>query len=424
MEVKLAYGRDGLCLDLPDPVDVVTSPFVPGLADEAQALREALRHPIQSAPLAAKVRPGDRVVIAHTDITRATPNARILPVLLDELEGAGVRRGDITLLNALGTHRQQTAAELRAMLGDAVVDRYHCVQHNANDDAMLVPLGTTSLGHPVRVNRLFLEADVRILTGFIEPHFFAGFSGGPKGVLPALAGAESVLTNHGSAMIAHPKATWGVTTGNPIWEEMREVALRTDPTFLVNVALNARHEITGVFAGDMLASHAAGCEFVRRTAMVPVETPYDIVVTTNSGYPLDQNLYQSVKGMSAASRVVRAGGTIVMAAACEDGVPNHGCYAELLQQGGSPQGVLDLLARPGFSQQDQWQVQIQALIQLHAQVLVFSGGLTDSQISQALFTPCHDLAAAVAEGRAHLGAGARVCVMPEGPQTIAYLTRN
>src|SRR5207247_3472991 len=136
--------------------------------------------------------------------------------------------------------------------------------------------------------RLYMEADVRILTGFIEPHFFAGFSGGPKGVLPSIAGADSVLTNHGYAMIAHPNATWGVTEGNPIWEEMREVALRTNPTFLLNVTLNSAREITSVFAGDMLAAHAAGCAFVKEHAMAAVAAPFDVVITTNSGYPLDQ----------------------------------------------------------------------------------------------------------------------------------------
>jgi nickel-dependent lactate racemase len=421
MQVKLAYGRHGLDLDLPDPVDVIAAPGAAGLADEAGALRQALRQPIESAPLAARVKPGDRVVIAHSDITRATPNDRILPVLLAELEEAGVRRQDITLLNALGTHRQQTVAELRAMLGAAVFENYRCLQHDAYADADLTTLGQTRFGHPVRVNRHFLEADVRLLTGFIEPHFFAGFSGGPKGVLPALAGAESVLTNHGQAMIAHPQATWGVTEGNPIWEEMLEAALAARPTFLLNVTLNARRAITGVFAGDLRAAHAAGCAFVRAHSMVPVAAPYDVVITTNSGYPLDQNLYQSVKGMSAANRIVRQGGAIIMAAACEDGLPDHGRYAELLRTAGSPQGVLDLLAQPGFTAQDQWQVQIQALIQQRAEVLVYSDGLTDAQIAAALFTPCPDIARAVAGLRARHGPAARVCVMPDGPQTIAYL---
>lgn len=421
MKVNLAYGHTGLVVDLPDYTDVLTSRFVAGLPDEAAAIRAALRNPIGAPPLQALVKPGDSVVIVHTDITRATPNERMLPVLLAELERAGIARQDITLLNALGTHRPQTDAELRKMLGNGVVDQYRCLQHNAFDDANLIPLGKTANGHPVRVNRRFLEADVRILTGFIEPHFFAGFSGGPKGVLPSIAGAESVFSNHGRAMIAHPKAAWGVTVGNPIWEEMREAALMARPTFLINVTLNAQRQITGIFAGEMLAAHAEGCNFVRQNAMIPVAEPYDLVVTTNSGYPLDQNLYQCVKGMSAAQQIVRQGGAIVLAGACQDGLPDHGKYATLLQEGGSPQGVLDLIARPGFSEQDQWQVQIQAQIQLHANVHVYSDGLSDAQIQRALFTPCRDIERMVMALQADQRRPLRICAMPEGPQTIAYL---
>jgi nickel-dependent lactate racemase len=324
-------------------------------------------------------------------------------------------------MNALGTHRPQTDAELRMMLGDRIVDEYRCLQHDAFDDSILTPLGHTKLGHPVRINRHFLDADVRILTGFIEPHFFAGFSGGPKGVLPALAGQESVMTNHGRNMIANEKAAWGITEGNPIWEEMREVALLTQPTFLLNVTLNVNKQITGVFAGDMLAAHAEGCRFVRDQAMVGVDAAYDVVVTTNSGYPLDQNLYQCVKGMSAARQVVSKGGAIVMAGACQDGLPDHGRYAELLARGGSPQGVLELLAQPGFGAQDQWQVQVQAMIQLHADVYVYSEGLSDQQIRNALFEPTRDVAATVTRLQDEVGKDARICVLPEGPQTVAYL---
>lgn len=421
MQIKLAYGHEGLTVNLPDYTNVVETRFTPGLPDESRVICQALRRPIGSAPLAELVRPGDTVVIEHSDITRPTPNDRIMPVLLAELEGAGIAREDITLLNALGTHRPQTEAELRLMLGDQIVDNYRCLQHDGYDDANLVPLGTTSRGNSVRINRRFLEADVRILTGFIEPHFFAGFSGGPKGVLPALAGAESVQTNHGRQMIAHPNATWGVTVGNPIWEEMREVALMTKPTFLLNVTLNNRREITSVFGGDMLAAHAAGCEFVRQSAMVGVDAPYDIVITTNSGYPLDQNLYQAVKGMSAANQVAREGGSIVIAAACQDGLPNHGRYAALLAEAGSPQRMLEMIAQPGFSEPDQWQVQIQAMIQLRADVYVYSDGLTDAQIERALFIPCRNIAKTVAQLQQKYGPAARICVIPDGPQTIAYL---
>ncbi|MFN8472231.1 MAG: nickel-dependent lactate racemase [Anaerolineae bacterium] len=419
MRVQLEYGREGLTVDVPTTTRVIVSPWVPSVPDEAEVLRAALRHPVGSAPLAAKVKPGDTVVITHSDITRATPNDRILPVLIAELESAGVHRDDITLLNALGTHRPQTERELRRMLGDAIVDNYRCLQHNAFDDANLIPLGTTALGHSARINRTYMEADARILTGFIEPHFFAGFSGGPKGVLPALAGEESVRTNHGYGMIANANSTWAETDKNPIWREMVEVAARTNPTFLLNVTLNADKRITGVFAGDLLEAHRAGCEFIREHNMVEIDELFDIVITTNSGYPLDQNLYQTVKGMSAAARIVRDGGAIIMAAGCEDGVPNHGKYAELLLRGGSPQGVLDMVAQPGFSEHDQWQVQIQAIIQ--ADVHVYSDGLIDEQIRAALFIPCRSIEATVASLLQRYGANARIAVLPEGPQTVAYL---
>jgi len=424
MQVHLAYGKRGLDIQVPHSATVVESRFVPGLSDELAAIRGALRQPIQRPPLRDLVRPGHSVVIVHSDLTRPMPNDRVLPVLFAELEAAGVRREAITLLNALGTHRRQTEDELVAMLGANVVSNYRCVQHDCWDDENLLPLGETRFGHPVRINRSYLEADVKILTGFIEPHFFAGFSGGPKGVLPSIAGADSVLTNHGSQMIGHAQATWGVTYGNPIWEEMLEVALRTEPTFLLNVTLNRQREITGVFAGDLQAAHAAGCEFCRQSAMAPVPQLFDIVITTNSGYPLDLNLYQAVKGMSAAARVVRPGGAIIAAAECSDGLPDHGEYGNLLRAADGPQGLLDRLQAPGFSCLDQWEAQIQALIQLRAEVHVYSDGLTDEQIRQALLIPCQSIEETLEQLRQRYGPQATICVLPEGPQTIPVLEQG
>lgn len=421
MHVPIAYGRKGLTVELPAQTDIIQSAPLPGLEDEPSAIRSALRSPIGSAPLQERVSRGDKVVVTHSDITRPVPNDRILPVILEELESAGVRREDITLLNALGTHRQQTEDELSMMLGEKIASNYRCLQHNAFDDSNLVSMGTTSLGNPVRLNRLLVDSDFRVYTGFIEPHFFAGYSGGPKAVLPALSGAESVLSNHGREMIAAPKSTWGNVEGNPIWEEMREVALKTMPAFLVNVTINPSHEITGIFAGDLLKAHQQGRAFVKQHVMVGVDAPYDIVITSNNGYPLDQNLYQTVKGMSAASRIVRKGGAIIMCAECLDGLPDHGRYAELLAEGGTPQGVLDMIAQPGFGEQDQWQVQIQAQIQINANVYVYSDGLTDAQIERALLTPCRDLKKTINDLSTKYGPNSRICVMPEGPTTIAYV---
>ena len=421
MQINLAYGRNGLTIDVPDHTHILEGRFTPGLLYEKNAILTALRDPIQSPPLKELIIPGNKVVVVHTDITRATPNDRILPILLEEIESAGIERKDIILLNGLGTHRPQTALELRTLLGDEIFDNYRCIQHDCHDSQELISLGKTSLGHPVRINRTYLEADVRILTGFVEPHFFAGFSGGPKAVLPSLAGAESVFSNHGLEMIAHPQSTWGITKGNPIWEEMREVALLTRPDFLLNVTLNTQRQITGVYAGDMLAAHAAGSKFVKENSMVAVAHPYDIAITTNSGYPLDQNLYQSIKGLSAASQVVRHGGAIILAAACEDGLPAHGRYADLLTTGGSPGGVLEMISQPGFYAQDQWQVQIQAQIQKSNAVFVFSDGLTTEQIQSALFIPCLNITTTINNLLQRFGNTARICAIPDGPQVIPYL---
>jgi nickel-dependent lactate racemase len=422
--VKLAYGKTGLDLTLPQDanVTVVEPVFVPALPDPVGALRDALRKPSGSPPLRDLVGPDDRVAIVFSDITRPAPNHLMMPVVLEEL--AHVPAENITLFNALGTHRPNTVEELQEMLGDAILSSYRITQNDAFDPATQVNLGTTSQGHEVWINRCFVESEVKILTGFIEPHFFAGFSGGGKAVMPGMAGQQTVLGNHDATMVGHPNSTWGITVGNPIWEEIREVALKTKPTFLLNVTLNRDKAITGVFAGDLDAAHAAGCTFVRKTAMVPVPHPFDIVITTNSGYPLDLNLYQSVKGMSAAAQVVREGGAIIIAAECWDGIPDHGLYGQLLRDADSPQALLETINTPGFLEQDQWEAQIQALIQLKADVYVRTDNLTPEQIEGALLLPCASIEATVEELRGRYGRQATICVLPEGPQTIPYVQRS
>ncbi len=420
--VHLAYGKQGLTVRFPDdvPVTVIEPRFVPGLPDEAAAIRDALRAPIGSPPLQDLVRPTDTVAVVFSDITRPMPNDRVLPVLLDELAAAGVPDSHVVLINALATHRSQTEAELRRMLGDAIVERYRIVQHDAWDGANLVPVARNRAGRMVRVNRAYMEASVRILTGFIEPHFFAGFSGGPKAVLPGIADIESILDNHGPEMIAHPQATWAVTCGNPIWEEMQEVALATAPTFILNVSLNQKRQITGVFAGDLTAAHRAGVAFVRKHALQPVPEPFDIVITSNSGYPLDLNLYQAVKGMSAAAQIVRPGGNIIVVAECWDGIPDHGEYKRLLWEATSPEDILARVLTPGFRCQDQWEAQIQAQVQRKARVHVYADGLSDEDLRRAHVIPCRS----VEETVAHLlreNPRATMAILPDGPQTVPYI---
>ncbi|MBI2924930.1 MAG: nickel-dependent lactate racemase [Verrucomicrobia bacterium] len=419
MKVNLAYGQGHLTVELPDERTTVIEPaHNPGLPDERGAVLAALQGPIGARPLREWIKPGDRLCITFTDLTRATPNHRLIPWLLEHLRD--VPRENITLLNQLGTHRPNTHAELEKLLTPEVVARYRVVNHEPENPAALVQFGTTRDGTPALLNRHLVEADVRIVTGFIEPHFFAGFSGGPKGIMPGVAGLQTVMSNHGARNIGDPKAAFGITVGNPIWEEMRDIALRVGPSFLLNVSLNEQRQITGVFAGGLLGAHKVGIEFVRRSAMQRVKARFEIVVTTNSGYPLDLNLYQGVKGASAAARIVQEGGLIILACECREGVPAGSPLDKLLRSASSSEEILALLATPGFVRPEQWQAQIQSLIQRKAQLLVHSS-LPDDVIRAAHLKPCPDITAAVNERLGQLGPEARVAVLPQGPLTIPYL---
>jgi nickel-dependent lactate racemase len=418
MKIELAYGRGHLPIELPDGHTTVIKPsHNPGLPDERAAVLEALDKPIAAPRLKAWIKSGSRVCIVFTDITRATPNDRLIPWLLEYLSSAEPHQ--VTLLNGLGTHRSNTRTELEQLLTPAVVSAYRVLNHEPENPEALVAYGTTRDGTPALLNRHLAEADVRIITGFIEPHFFAGFSGGPKGIMPGVAGLETVMSNHGARNIADPNSTFGVTKGNPIWEEMRDIALRPGASFLLNVALNEQREITGVFAGDLLAAHRAGCEFVRRSAMQPVKAAFDLVITTNSGYPLDLNLYQSVKGMSAGARILKPGGTLIMACECSDGVPSGSSFDRLLRTAANPEEVLSRLAA-GETQPDQWQAQIQALLQRKATIQLRSS-LSDEQVRAAHLCPCNDIQSAVTEFLSTSVNGVRIGVLPQGPLTIPYL---
>ena len=420
--VKLAYGKNGLWVNLDEgwDVQIVQPRYIAEVIDPVAALKGALRNPVGSPALRDRVQAGDSIGIIFNDITRATPSRLIIEAVLEQV--AHIPAKQVTLFNALGTHRENTQAELRGMLGDALVDGCRIVQNNCQDLATQVQVGVTRSGNPIWLNRELVACDLKILTGFIEPHFFAGFSGGGKAVMPGMAGLTTILGNHSAVNIADPHATWGMTHGNPIWEEVMEAAHLAGETFLVNVTLNRDKEITGVFAGDLDQAHASGCAAVRDSAMVGVDQPFDIVLTSNSGYPLDLNLYQTVKGMSAAAQVVKPGGAIIAAAECWDGIPAHGLFAELLGSAGSPQALLDQIHAPGFLKQDQWQAQVLAQILTRADVYLYSGRLSDEQISAAMINPVSSIEGTIADLLRKYGPGARICVLPEGPVTIPYIT--
>jgi nickel-dependent lactate racemase len=419
MKVELAYGSGMLPVDFPDDRTTVIEPgHAPALPDERAAVLAALEAPIAAKPLREWIHPGAKICITFSDITRATPNERIIPWLLDHL--AAVPRENITLVNQTGTHRPNTRAELETMLTPEVVANYRVINHECEKTDDLRQVGLTRNGTPALINRHVVEADVRIVTGFIEPHFFAGFSGGPKGIMPGTAGLETVMCNHGAKNIGNPNAGFGVTDGNPLWEELRDIALLVGPSFVLNVTLDPGRSITGVFAGDLVRAHREGCEFVRRTAMRQVDAPFDIVVTTNSGYPLDLNLYQSVKGLRAGARILKPGGTLIIASECREGVPAGSPCDTLMRSVSSPAEMLAKIEAPGFRFAEQWQPHIQALIQSSAEVLVHSL-IPDDVLRAVHLAPCHDIAAAVRERLAKLSSDARVAVLPHGPLTVPYV---
>ncbi|MEK3914777.1 nickel-dependent lactate racemase [Paenibacillus sp. FSL H7-0331] len=418
METFLQYGKDALRINVPDHSKVIEPSHLEGLQDDKAAVMEALQHPIGVPPLREMVKATDKVAIVISDITRPTPNHKLVPWLIEEL--AHVPAEQFVIINGTGTHRDQTREEFVQMLGEEVVDKVRVINHHCHNKDELVNLGRISFGCDAYLNKEYVEADFRIVTGFIEPHFFAGFSGGPKGIMPGIAGIETILTFHNARMIGDPLATWGNMEHNPLQEMAGEVNRLCKPEFMLNVALNKDKEITQVFAGELFEAHKQGCAFAKEHAMVPVEQRFDVVITSNSGYPLDQNLYQAVKGMSAAHKIVKQGGTIIVASECSDGIPDHGNYAGILQLRKTPQEILELINDPSFSQFDQWQVQKQAVVQVWADVYVRSS-LPDGLIEQAMLKPSANIDDTLQQLAHKYGESMSVAVLPLGPLTIPYV---
>lgn len=420
MHTHLQYGIDGLGVEIPsDNVTTLAPRFVPGLADEAAGFREAVRAPINAQPLRKMIKASDRVAVVIPDITRPLPTDRLLGWLFAELEH--VPAENFVIVNGTGSHRGNTPEELDKMVGAEIARRYRIVNHNAHDPATMKLAGKTKDGRAVYFNREYVEADRRIVMGFIEPHFMAGFSGGYKGVFPAIADIDAIMHYHRAEVIGDVRSTWGVLDGNPTQAQVRANGSLLPLDFCINVTQNRRREITGFFCGDPIAAHEAGCASSKATVMIPCERPFSIVVTTNSGYPLDQNLYQAVKGMSAAAQIVEQDGLIVAAARCNDGFPAHGNFKRLMIDHPSPQAVLDTILAPGFSLYDQWEAQLLAMIQLKARVALKSE-IADSEVRAAHLEPIDDIAARVAEELARRGKDTPIAVLPEGPMTIPYLT--
>ena len=421
MILNLAYGKTGYTFELADHynIDIIEPRWIESVNDQRLAIVEALRNPYNSKPLKGIVDNNDKVAIIFSDITRGTPYNIILPALLNELQN--INQGNICFFCANGTHRLTTDQELVNILGENIVKNYEIVQNDANNSELFEYVGTTTSGNNVFLNKEILKYNIKILTGFIEPHFFAGFSGGGKALIPGMAFVKTIKYNHSIAHLSHENVKWGITYGNPLWEEITEAAEFVPGLFLLNITLNKNKEITNVFAGDLRIAHMAGCQFVKNSAMAPVDKLYDIVITSNSGYPLDLNIYQTVKGMSAAAQIIKEGGNIILAAECWDGIPSNSDYERILTSVNSVNDLMEFINENESTLKDTWQIYFQALIQKKANVYLFSDKLNDETIKTALLNPVNDITSLTYELVRKIGPETKICVLPEGPQTIPYL---
>lgn len=420
MRVDLPFGRELLPIEVPDNATVLRPNPTASMLGPVEAIRDALRNPIAGPPLRERVNPGDDVAIVISDITRPVPNQTLLGPLLAELKAAGVNERDITIVNGTGLHRECTDEELREMLGPELPKRLRIVQHVARDRSTLLEVGRSPRGVPVEFCRAYVEADVRIVTGFVEPHLFAGYSGGAKGVMPGVAGADIVMSNHGASNLGHPAASWCKTVGNPVWEEIQATVALCPPHFLLNVTIDTDRRITGVFAGDVAMAHGKAIVQAATQYQVPITHPYDVVVVTNMGYPADTTFYQSVKGMSVAAEAVRDGGAIVLVAGCEEGIGSDD-YIAGLHEAGSPRELLDLIcADERTPRHDQWQIQCQAMAQSKATVYTHSKmSFGDTRICHVEYSadPSQTVRELVEAAQAR-GREGSVLVMPHGQLTV------
>jgi nickel-dependent lactate racemase len=419
MQVRLDYGRTGLTVELPDDLEVtvVEPPKGVPVGDPTGAVSASLVAPIESRPLREIAQGRRNAAVVISDKTRPVPYGIVLPPLLHTLEAAGIAPDRIEIIVATGLHRANTADELMAMTSPELVERYRIRNHVARNPDEHVHLGRTRRGTEIWVDRGFVEADLKVVTGLIEPHLMAGFSGGRKAVVPGLAGVDTMRTVHGAAMLeAHLGP--GIVDGNPFHEDLLEIARVARVDFMVDVAINRQRQLTGVFAGDIVHAHAAGMRFVEHEVRVDLPHAADIVVTSAGGFPLDDTYYQSIKGLVAALNIVRRGGTIILAAAISEGIGSAD-FQRLLAGTSGNDDFMARITAPGFFNIDQWMVQHLCQVRRKAEVILVTGGLPADTIPGLLASAAPTVEDAIARARQRCSHPARIAVVPQGPYVLA-----
>ena len=414
MKADVQCGRAEVNLELPDSTVVLEMEPLTPLADPAAAVRDALAHPIQSPPLGqlARGRPGACIVIS--DITRPVPNQIILPPLLETLEAAGIAREAITILIATGMHRPNLGEELAQMVGRDIMARYRIENHYCLDPENYRRIDVID-GAPIEVNRHYLDAGLRILTGLIEPHFYAGFSGGRKSILPGISSFETMKFMHSYGMIDHPQVGNCLLDGNPFHQHGLRICGLAGVDFIVNVVLNKHRQVGGVFAGHYDGAHRAGCAVVERHSTLAVDEPFDLVITSGGGFPLDATFYQVAKALTCAKNVLRKGGTILVVCGCQEGLGGKE-FSAILRSVGSFAEFRERYRDPKDFVIDQWCAQsIYQALDHAGQVYIYSPGLAREDVEKMGAIQVTDLQQTVNRLAARCG---RVALSPEGPYVV------
>ena len=427
MDLRLDYGKSGLLVHLPDRLAVRTLAYQsatpiaeqPNRTDR-EALQDVLNNPTDAPPLSQIIRGRSSATIVICDITRPVPNQLILEPLLEALHAGGIEPEKVKILIATGLHRPSHPNEIIEMVGEKIAQKYTIINHDAQDRKQLVFLGKSPRGIPMWINTHYMEADMKITVGLIEPHFMAGFSGGRKLICPGIAGLETIRAWHSPRFLEHPLAATGQLEGNPVHSENSWIANRAGCNFIVNVIIDAHRRPLKFVAGDQHSAFQEGADFCRDIVVDRVEHPYDIVITSSAGYPLDTTFYQSVKGMMAAVPIVKQGGTIIVAASMSEGIGSPE-FASLFQRHRSIEDFMEAIMSPDYFVMDQWQLEMLAKVLRKAEVRVVTNGLSAETINSLYVKSAESVEAAVQQALSKHGDDASIAVIPRGPYVIPEL---
>ena len=422
MRVNMKYGRGEIGVDVPNPnlISVLASQEFPPIENPEQAILDALETPTDSPALSEMAKNRKSATIVISDITRPVPNKLILPPMLRIIEEQGVPREEIRILIATGIHRPNEGDELLEMVGSHIIENYQIVNHFSQKQETLINLGQTQNGTPVLINRLYVESDLKVISALIEPHLMAGYSGGRKAICPGLASIETMKIMHGPQILEHPKASVGILEGNPFHAEATEIALMAGVDFSLNVTINDRRQLTGVFAGDMVNAHLAGAKFAEKQTKATLPEPADVVIVSCAGYPLDTTFYQAIKGVLSAIEVVKEGGMVILVAECQEGI-GSGPFTDLILKTKNLEQFVRNTYNPKNFVIDQWQLEELAKAIRKANVYFYSDKIPYEQQQKLFVNPLKSPNEGVEIALKKYGKDAKIVAIPDGPYTLAQV---